>query len=78
MPYFVFCLCNNFEITVDEYLNFVWIKYLRISLQTKIVSWEVWMCDVVTGAESSREPLDSDGSLILHQPDYIGGQSFSL
>jgi len=36
------------------------------------------MCDVVTGAESSREPLDTDGSLILHQPDYIGGQSFSL
>ena len=31
------------------------------------------MCDVVTGAESSREPLDTDGSLILHQPDYIGG-----
>jgi len=32
------------------------------------------MCDVVTGAESSREPLDTDGSLILHQPDYIGGR----
>jgi len=36
------------------------------------------MCDVVTGAESSPEPLDTDGSLILHQPDYIEGQSFSL
>ena len=36
------------------------------------------MCDVVTGAESSHELLATDGSLILHQPDYIGGQSFSL
>jgi len=36
------------------------------------------MCDVVTGAESSHEPLDTDGSLILHQPDYIEDQSFSL
>jgi len=36
------------------------------------------MYDVVTGAESSHEPLGTDGSLILCQPDYIGGQSFSL
>jgi len=31
------------------------------------------MCDVVTGAESSHEPLTTDDSLILHQPDYIRG-----
>jgi len=28
------------------------------------------MCDVVIATESSREPLDTDDSLILHQPDY--------
>ena len=26
------------------------------------------MCDAVSGAESSHEPLDTGGSLILHQP----------
>jgi len=36
------------------------------------------MCDVVTATESSPKMLATDGSLILHQPDYIGGQSFSL
>jgi len=36
------------------------------------------MCDVVTATGSSTELLVTEGSLILHQPDYIGGQSFSL
>jgi len=36
----IFCLLfiQELEVTVDEYLNFGWMKYLRISLQTKIVA----------------------------------------
>ena len=36
------------------------------------------MCDVVIGTESSCEPLDTEGSLILHQPDVHAKNSMDI